>query len=189
MFQKGFKIVFASCWIAIGVAILNACGLIVGGTVGLGLLLHYVMHKSTGEIIFLLNLPFYLLSLYCLGVKFTLRTLIAVTALSVLSTYILPQIHMTTQMNPLVGATIGGVFIGVGIAMLVKRRSSIGGITVLATYLDKKYNIKFQHTMMSFDVLILIISCLFFSLSIVLYSAVTVLITNLILSQRSKLKN
>jgi uncharacterized membrane-anchored protein YitT (DUF2179 family) len=188
MLKKGITIVFAALWIAIGVAILNACGLIVGGTVGLGLLLHYIMHKSASEIIFILNLPFYLLSLYCLGFRFTVKTVLAVTSLSLFSSFVLPHIHMTTSVNPIIGAIVGGVFVGVGIAILVRRQSSIGGITVLATYLSKKYRIKFQYTMMSFDILILLFSLTLFSINIVICSSITVLITNLILSKKNHVK-
>jgi uncharacterized membrane-anchored protein YitT (DUF2179 family) len=69
--------------VSLGLALLNGAGLMTGGAPGLGLLLSYATGLPLGTALFLVNLPFYALSWREMGGRFTLRTLTAVTGLSV----------------------------------------------------------------------------------------------------------
>ena len=69
---------------ALGLYFLAQVGLLTGGMAGLAFVLHYWSGWSFGLLFFLLNLPFYILSLRRVGLDFTIKTFIAVGLTSVI---------------------------------------------------------------------------------------------------------
>ncbi|MBU0780389.1 MAG: YitT family protein, partial [Alphaproteobacteria bacterium] len=71
---------------ALGLAILTSAGLITGQTAGVAVIIAYLTGWSFGVVFFVINIPFYVLAWYRLGRAFTIKSLISVTALSVMTT-------------------------------------------------------------------------------------------------------
>jgi len=172
--------------IAIGVMFLNAGHLLIGGTVGLGILLHYMTNESVSFLIFCLNIPFYLVALPLLGIKFTAKTFVSVCFLSFFSTYI-PYLFPLEHVHPLIGALVGGSLLGIGMAILMTRQSSIGGITILAVLLQKRYDIKSKTTILCSDALIVGSSIMLIDIHAAFYSIIAIIMTNLSLEQYKKI--
>ncbi len=72
----------------VGVHLLTTVGLITGQTAGIAVIISYLSGYSFGLVFFLVNIPFYALAWRRLGTAFTLKSLISVTLLSVLTTVI-----------------------------------------------------------------------------------------------------
>lgn len=70
---------------ALGLYFLASAGLLTGSTAGVAFLLHYATGVNFGLTFFLLNLPFFYLSLKRLGPAFTLKTFIAIALTSFLT--------------------------------------------------------------------------------------------------------
>jgi uncharacterized membrane-anchored protein YitT (DUF2179 family) len=172
--------------VAIGVMFLNAGHLLIGGTVGLGILLHYMTNESVSFLIFCLNIPFYLLALPLLGMKFTAKTFVSVCFLSFFSTYV-PYLFPLEYIHPLIGALLGGSLLGFGMAILLAHQSSIGGITIVAVLLQKRYDIKSKTTILYSDALIVGSSIILIDIHAAFYSIIAIIMTNIALEQYKKI--
>ncbi len=141
---------------ALGLHILNSAGYLISGTAGLSFLALHFSDLSFGQIFFLLNLPFYLLAWQTLGWRFTFRTFISVIFLSGLSE--LMRLYVTIEMNPILASAFGGMLVGFGLIILFRHNSSLGGLNILAVYLERKFNIHASKTMLGADIVVLILA-------------------------------
>lgn len=138
LFEDAQALATGTLLFAFAVLLLRQAGLLTGGTAGLTFLAHYASGLSFGQIYFLLNLPFYILGLLALGRSFTAKTFCAVALLSAYSE-LLPRWVSIERIDPLFAAVLGGLLAGAGLLMLIRHQASLGGIGVLAIYLQKKH--------------------------------------------------
>jgi uncharacterized membrane-anchored protein YitT (DUF2179 family) len=123
---------------ALGVMLLSKAGLLTGGVAGMAFLLHYAFGWSFGLGFFVINLPFYWLAYKRLGLAFTLKTFSAIALLAVLSEY-QPVLLKIDRINPVWAAVLGGLLIGMGMLALFRHRASLGGVGILALYLQDRF--------------------------------------------------
>ncbi|MBC5767370.1 YitT family protein [Ramlibacter albus] len=140
---------------ALGVVLFKAAGLLPGGTMGLALLLHYTTGWELALALLVANAPFYLLACLRMGREFTVKTLLAVGMTS-LFIWLLPQGLSLGTVNPLAGAVLGGLLVGMGILVLFRHHASLGGLNVLALYLQERFGWKPGLVQMGLDALIVV---------------------------------
>jgi uncharacterized membrane-anchored protein YitT (DUF2179 family) len=140
--------------VAIGLAFIKQAGLLTGGTTGLAFLIHYFTGSNFGLTLFVINVPFYALAWSRMGRVFTLKTMLAVGLLAVL-TEALPHVITLTWINPFFAGLAGGLLIGVGILILFRHRASLGGFNILVLYLQERYGWKAGKVQMALDLCIL----------------------------------
>ena len=99
-------------------------------------LAHYATGQPFGLLYFLINIPFYAFGLKAMGKAFTLKTFCAVGLLSLYSE-LMPQWIVVERIHPLFAAILGGLLAGAGLLMLIRHQASIGGLGILAIYLQK----------------------------------------------------
>jgi uncharacterized membrane-anchored protein YitT (DUF2179 family) len=121
---------------ALAIILFRQAGLLTGGTAGLTFLTHYATGLSFGLLYFLINIPFYIFGLKALGKAFTLKTFCAVALLSVY-TELVPQWISVAHIHPVFAAILGGLLAGAGLLMLIRHQASLGGLGVMAIYLQK----------------------------------------------------
>ena len=167
--------------ISIGVAFFTTAGLVTGGTAGLAFLLHYATGVGFGKAFFVLNLPFYWLALRKMGQAFTLKTFIAVALLSLL-TEMQRQFLQFASLQPLYAAIAGGIITGMGFLVLFRHRSSLGGVGILALYLQDRYGWRAGKVQMAVDCCIVLLALWSIPLSQVAYSIVGAVALNLVLA-------
>ncbi len=126
----------ATLVISLGILLFKTAGLLTGGTTGLALLLHYATGWRFGAWLFVVNLPFYVLAWYKIGRRFTLKTFAAVALLS-LWAELLPNWLVLSKLNPLFASVLAGLLVGIGLLMLFRHQASLGGVGILALYLQK----------------------------------------------------
>ncbi len=141
--------------ISVGVAFLTSAGLLTGGMAGLAFVLHYVTGVGFGKLFFALNLPFYWLALRKLGLGFTLKTFAAVALLSTLSE-LQSRFLQIAQLQPLYAAVTGGLIMGMGFLVLFRHRCSLGGVGILALYLQERCGWRAGKVQMAVDCCILL---------------------------------
>ena len=179
--EDAFALISATLLIAFGVTLYKQAGLLSGGTVGIAFLLYYLTHFDFSLIFFVINLPFYWIAWHKMGHEFTIKTFCAVAMLSVWSSLV-PQWVGFTQVQPLFAAVMGGLMIGVGFLMLIRHKASLGGVGIVAFYLQQTKGWRAGHLQMAFDVLIVALAFLVASPQMVLYSIVGAVSMNLILA-------
>lgn len=141
--------------ISLGITLFQQVGLITSGIAGWSLVLHYTTGQSVGLYFFLLNLPFYVLAVLRLGWTFTLKTIASVTLLSVLVEL---ESHWVvfSYVQPMFGAVLGGIVMGFGLLGVFRHRASVGGITILAVWLQDATGLRAGITLFLFDVTVFI---------------------------------
>ncbi len=166
---------------SLGLLILTNLGLITGQTAGLAVLLSYLTGMKFGLLFFLVNIPFYVLAYMRMGLRFTIKTFIAVALLSVIADQ-LPNFVQFSEIDPLVGTLIMAGVTGLGLMVLFRHGASLGGIGVLALYLQDKTGFRAGHTQLIFDACLFSVAFFILPLPMVLYSLLGAVIVNLIIA-------
>jgi uncharacterized membrane-anchored protein YitT (DUF2179 family) len=148
-------LVTGTLFVALGIFLMKCAGLVPGGIVGLALLLHYGSGFDLGAILFLVNLPFYLLAWTRMGRVFTVRTVAAVSLLSLLSWW-LPHAVALREIDGALAAVLGGLLCGAGMLIIFRHGGSLGGLNVLVLRLEDRFGWPVGKTQMVIDGLIVL---------------------------------
>lgn len=166
---------------AIGLNILTTVGLITGQTAGIAVIISYLSGYSFGVVFFVVNLPFYVLAWKRLGATFTIKSLISVTLLSVLSE-IIPLGMVFSYIDPLLGALTFGALLGVALLVLFRHNGSLGGLGVVALLIQDTTGFRAGYVQLIFDALIFGLAFFLFDPLLVFYSLVGAVVLNLIIA-------
>jgi uncharacterized membrane-anchored protein YitT (DUF2179 family) len=148
-------LVTGALFAAFGVFLMQHAGLVPGGTVGIALLLHYGTGLDTGAALFLANLPFYVFAWLRMGRAFTLRTLLVVGLLSLL-TWWLPRAMSVQQVDGALAAVLGGLLCGAGMLFVFRHGASLGGLNVLVLRLQDRFGWRAGKVQMALDAVIVL---------------------------------
>ncbi len=171
--------------VALGVTFYSQAMLLAGSTAGLALLAQYVTGVGFGGMFFLINLPFYYLAIKRMGWSFTLRTFAATALLSLFAT-LTPGWVDIASLNPVYAAVIGGSLLGIGLLVLIRHRTSLGGINILALYLQERYGWRAGYVQLGVDMLILGLSFLVLDPDSIALSVLGAVTMNLIIALNHK---
>ncbi|WP_083217279.1 YitT family protein [Thioclava sp. SK-1] len=164
-----------------GVLILQSLGFVTGQTAGAAILISYATGWSFGAVFFVINLPFYYLGWKRIGPMFVAKSLTAVTILSV-TTAVLPNYVGFSQLHPLAGAVLFGGITGSALLALFRHGSSLGGVGIVALYLQDKTGFKAGWTQMIFDACVFAIALSMRDWHLVAWSALGALVVNLVIT-------
>lgn len=185
LFEDAQALLVAPMFVAFAVLLFQHAGLLTGGTVGLAFLVHYLQGWSMAWVVFLVNLPFYVFAWRAMGMVFTVKTFICVGLLS-LYTALLPEVIALQAVDRLFAAVMGGFLIGVGLLMIVRHKASLGGLGVLALYLQNTRGWSAGKVQMAADALILLAGLVIRDPLTVALSIVGALALNLVLAANHK---
>ena len=173
-------LVLASLVSALGMSILATGGLLVGGIAGVSLLVHYATGWNFGLLFVLINLPFYWIAVRRMGWEFTLKTFLAVGVTGVVADLI-PSFAPFASMTPTFSAVFGGALVGMGILSFIRHRASLGGVGIVVVWLQRSRGWSAGTLQMGFDATLMLVALAIVPPLQVLYSALGVLVLNLVL--------
>lgn len=185
LLEDALALLTATPLVALGITFYSQAELLTGSTAGLAFLIKYLTEWGFGPVFFMLNLPFYLLAYLQMGWKFTLRTFCAVGLVSLL-TEITPLWIQFEYLNPIYAAALGGMCLGLGMLLLFRHRASLGGINILALYLQDRFNIRAGKFQMGVDLVIVMLAIMVLPLDKVLLSITGAAVLNMILTLNHK---
>lgn len=174
-------IIISTMMISFAVIMLRQAGALTGGTVGLAFLIHYVTELPFGVLFFMINLPFYYLAVRRMGWRFSLKTFSAITLVSILSDVHQQFIHFD-HLQPVYATLFGSLLIGLGLIVLFRHRGSLGGVNILALYLQERYGIRAGKLQMAIDISIVLASLFVVSPQMLLASIGGAVILNLVIA-------
>ena len=172
--------VLATLVASLGLAVFAQGGIMIGGMAGVAFLLHYGLGWNFGLVFVLANLPFYWIAVRRMGWEFTLKTFLAVGACGLL-TDLLPRWAGYAYMDTLYSALVGGALCGLGILFFIRHRASLGGVGILAVYLQRERGWSAGKVQLAFDAVLMCAAFLVLAPSKVLYSALGSLVLSLVL--------
>jgi len=170
---------------AIGIEFFRDGHLGTGGTAGIGFLIHYVTDYGVGPVLFVLNLPFYAFGWVTLGKEFTLKTFAAVGLLALMS-YFMHDAFSIGFSQPWFSAITGGALTGVGMLILFRHKSSLGGIGILAAFVQERLGWRAGKFQLGTDLCILAASFLVLDWRHVALSVLGAVVLNLVLAVNHK---
>lgn len=165
----------------LAVAIYASLGMVTGGVAGMALLAHYATGVPVSIAFFTINLPFYGLAILRMGWAFTIKTFLSVAALSVLIRW-QPQMLSFDFIHPAAGSVLAGVLLGLGLLAMFRHRASLGGVGILALYLQDRFGWRAGLVQMAVDLMILAGALFVTSSTLVGLSIVSAVILNLLLT-------
>lgn len=166
---------------ATGLAILQHLGLVTGQIAGLALLVTHWTGLAFGPVFFALNLPFYVLALRRMGKAFVIKTVIAVGLFSLL-VWAQPMLLNFAEIQPLAGAILAGILSGTGLLVLFRHRASLGGIGIMAVWLQERTGFRAGWTQMAVDVVVFALAALTLPPMAVVYSLAGAVALNLVIA-------
>lgn len=111
--------------------------IVAGGVGGVATLINHLTGVSVGLLIFLINVPIFILGAFRFDKKFLFYSLLGTVALS-LSTQIFSGFPSVTD-DPLLASVFGGVGIGVSLGLVISVNGTTGGTDILALVMKQLY--------------------------------------------------
>lgn len=167
--------------VALSVTFLQTSGLFTGQIAGLALVASKALGVSFATLFFVFNLPFYIVAYLRMGATFTIKTFMAVGLLSLWS-YCLPSVFTISNLHPLVAAVLAGITAGSGLIALFRHGATLGGVGIVAVWLQDTKGIKAGWTQLTFDLFVFALALSFFDLGAVAFSLVGAAITNIMIA-------
>lgn len=147
-----------------------------GGFAGIATIIYYFYEINMATTIIILNIPLFIIGFFKLGPKFILKTIFATFLYSIMIDYFKPS-------NPIIedkflASIYGGIFIGIGLALVLKANTSTGGTDLIAHLAQNyKINLKMSTIITFVDAVVIIGNLLAFrALEIGLYSVIAIYI-------------
>jgi uncharacterized membrane-anchored protein YitT (DUF2179 family) len=131
--HKTISIMIGSILIGIGVNVfLVPYELLDGGTIGIGLMLHYLTGMKIGFIVIMMSIPIFILSWFYKRSYFynSLHGMLF-SSFVIDLLYPLHSFGSYLSQSPSINAAVGGIFVGSGIGLMLRFDTSIGGTDLL----------------------------------------------------------
>lgn len=178
-------LLLAALVISFGVDLIKQIGALSGGMAGLAFLVHYTTGLTFGTAFFALNLPFYWLALRRMGHAFLVKTFGAILMVSLFTDWH-PHFISITHLNPYYAALLANALMGLGFLVLFRHQASLGGLTIVALYLQESHGIRAGRVLMLVDAMIMLASLPLVSLSLFAASVCGMLALNVIITMNHR---
>lgn len=154
-----------------------------GGVLGMTLLLHHWTGISPGIFSFLLDMTCYIIGFKLLGTAFLKNAIFATCSYALfyrLWEYIGPLLPSFSD-RPLVAAVLGGLFVGVGAGLIVRRGGASGGDDALALIIHRATGWKISRAYFFTDFVVLMLSLTYIPVVKILFSLLTVTLSSAVI--------
>lgn len=151
-----------------------------GGVLGLNLLLNHWLGLSVAFVAPLLDVLCYALAFFYLGKRFLAISIVSTLMFS--GCYkiweLFPPLLPNLSNIPILAAVIGGVFVGIGVGIVVRQGGSCGGDDALALVISQKTGWKLSTAYLITDLSVLLVSLSYIPIKRIIYSLITVTISS-----------
>ncbi len=178
--EEAFALLLAAMLLSLGVTFFEASSAISGGLTGLTMLLVDYVPVSFGTLLVILNLPFYLLAYFRIGKVVAFKSVFCSSLVSLCVDHMWSVLDIA-YIHPLYAAVAGGMLFGCGLLILLRHNGSLGGFTILAMYMERRWSIHIGRTQLIIDILIISLSYIHASLMGLILSCLAVSLLNLVI--------
>lgn len=142
-----------------------------GGVTGISMLLNNIFRWPLYILIPLINLPFIILAYYQMGLKFALKSSLAIAGLAFCLAFV-PYPDVTP--DKLLTAVFGGFFIGLGIGLAIRAEAVLDGTEIAALLVSKNTSVlKVADVILLLNVVIFATALFFLGVEPASYSILT----------------
>ncbi|MFC0273522.1 YitT family protein [Metabacillus herbersteinensis] len=176
--RKGLVIVIGSLLLAMGINFfLVPYRVLDGGIIGIGLIVKYLWGVNAGFAIIILSVPIFILAWFKYKDYFY-NSLHGMLVSSILIDVVKP-FDALLPIDAALSSILGGLFVGLGIGIMLKFRTSTGGTDLLAQFLSDKTGVNVGILIFIIDFIVIIMGGFLFSTETLLLSIITILTVGL----------
>lgn len=152
-------------------SILIPNGIMDGGVVGIAIIVQELTGLSLSMLIFLLNLPFIVLSYKRIGLKFAFKTMFGVASLSVM----VIQFHHVERVfdTTILAVVFGGILLGTAIGLAMRANGTLDGTEALAVVLSEKLPFNVDDIILIVNIFIFAVAAYVFDIEKAGYSLIS----------------
>lgn len=172
--MKGSIIVAGSILLSLGINLFLApYEILDGGIIGVGLILHYLWGLKTGLMILFMSIPIFIIAWFYYRSYFYN----SLHGLMISSFFIdlFKPIDSLLQIDAVFSSILGGVFVGLGIGLMLRFKTSTGGTDLLAQFLYDKTGINIGVLIFTIDAIVILCGGLLLSSQTLFLSIITIL--------------
>lgn len=165
-------------------------GITEGGVIGMMLLTGHWLGISPAIITPILDISCYLLAFKYLGGRFIKVSILSTASVSLFYKLweLFPPMLPDLSAYPLLAAVSGGIFVGVGVGMIVRQGGSSGGDDALALTISHLTHWRLSRAYMFTDFVVLGLSLTYIPFSRIAFSVITVTISSFLIDRIQNLK-
>ena len=164
-----------------GLYLLESGEAVTGGTPGLALLLAQTTPLPFAALYVAVNVPFILLAVLRRGWRFTARSATAVALLAGFS-YAHPLALPLAEVQPAYAVLLGNLLAGVGLLVLFRHGSSLGGFAVVALECQDRLGWRAGYVQLGCDAVVLLLSAAVVAPLLLLMSVAGAVVLNMVLA-------
>ena len=153
-----------------------------GGVTGISMIITHVLNDKAGVpiklgiLVMVINLPFIIYGFKKIGKQFIIKCAVALIIFSVM-TAVFEPLQNATEDN-ILAVTFGGVFLGIGVGLVLRGGGILDGTEIVALVLSKKISISVGTLILLFNVIIYSVAGAVFGLDRGMYSLLMYFITS-----------
>ena len=147
-----------------------------GGVVGVSMILAHFLPISLGVLMVIINLPFLFIGWRKIGHVFLIKAAYAMILFSVMTSVFRPLLNATYDV--FLGTIFGGVFLGVGVGLVLRGGGCLDGTEIVAIILNRKVSFSTGQIILLMNVIIYSVAGALFGLDRGMYSLVMYVITS-----------
>lgn len=167
--------------VSFGIYLLETAGAVTGGAPGLALLVGQLVPLPFAAVYALVSIPFLLLAAARFGAGFTIRSVVAVAAVAGFS-LLHPEALAVASLSPVYGTLVGNLAVGVGLLVLFRHRTSLGGFGVVALLAQERLGWRAGWVQLALDGAVVLAAAGVAPLETVLLSAAGAALLNMIIA-------
>ncbi|ETT84253.1 YitT family protein [Viridibacillus sp. FSL R5-0477] len=176
--KKSIVIVVGSILVSLGINLFLApYEVLDGGIIGIGLISNYLWGLQTGFIIILLSIPIFIIAwIYYRDYFYNSLHGLLVSSFFI---DILEPFDYLVHIDPIYSSIIGGVFIGLGIGLMLRYKTSTGGTDLIAQFLSDKTGVNVGILIFIIDSFVILMGGLLLSYDTFFLSIITILVVGM----------
>jgi uncharacterized membrane-anchored protein YitT (DUF2179 family) len=157
--------------------------LLSGGISGIALILNYLFNINTGLMIFIFNIPIFILGYKFVDKEFIFLSLVGMASFSawievfsfLRETVLVPDIMLA--------CIYAGVMNGIGLGIVLKNRASQGGIDIIAVIFKKYFSMSIGSTSLMINIFIVVVASFITNLNLAMYTLITMYIASAVIDK------
>lgn len=160
-------------------------GITEGGVIGFMLLMEHWFHIAPSLLTTVLDLSCYILAFRYLGGQFILVSIISTISVSIFYEIweLFPLMLPDLSSYPFFAAILGGIFVGVGVGLIVRQGGSSGGDDALALTISHLTHWRLSKAYVFTDLIVLGLSLSYIPISRIIFSVITVMTSSYIIDR------
>ena len=150
-----------------------------GGVVGVSMIISRLSGASLGMIVVIINIPFLIFGLKKMGKGFLIKAAVAMIIFSIMTEVFEPFTNVTEDI--ILAVCFGGVFLGIGVGLVLRGGGVLDGTEIVALSLNRKYSISLGTVILMINVVVYFVAGVNFGIDRGMYSLLMYFITSRII--------